>query len=109
MEQIIEFQLKGPGPQPICDHKTSSTCTPKTGYFENKTKISKKNKSSSDLLLASTYTVESKVPCFSFPDQVNYKIYPFSLLSSLSSIFSNIPLLMRQPRLLIFHSKICLI
>ena len=53
IKQIIEFQLKGAGPQPTCNPKTSSTCTPKTGYFENKTKISKKNKSSSELLLTS--------------------------------------------------------
>ena len=36
IEQIMEFQLRGPGP-PI------STCTPITGWFQDKTKISKAN------------------------------------------------------------------
>ena len=36
IEQIIEFELKGRGP-------LSRTCTPKTGYFHNKTNISKAN------------------------------------------------------------------
>ena len=35
IEQIIEFQSRGPGP-PDC------TCTPTTGYFHDKTKISRK-------------------------------------------------------------------
>ena len=36
IEQIIEFELRGPGP-------SEHTCivTPKTGYFHGKTKISK--------------------------------------------------------------------
>ena len=42
--QLIEFELKGSGPP-------DRTCNPKTGYFHCKTKISKENKSSSELLL----------------------------------------------------------
>ena len=48
IEQIIEFELRGPGPP-------GRTCNAKTGYFFGKTKISKENKSSSELLLTSTY------------------------------------------------------
>ena len=36
IEQIIEFQLRGPGPP-------GRTCTPSTGYFHDKTKISQEN------------------------------------------------------------------
>ena len=36
IEQIIELELKGLGP-------FSRTCTPKTGYFHDKPKISKAN------------------------------------------------------------------
>ena len=36
MEQIIEFELRGLGPP-------SRTCTPKPGYFHDKTKIAKAN------------------------------------------------------------------
>ena len=36
IEQIIEFQLRGPGPTPC------RTCTHTTGYFHSKTKISQK-------------------------------------------------------------------
>ena len=36
IEQIIEFKLREPGP-------LSRTCTPKPGYFHDKTKISKAN------------------------------------------------------------------
>ena len=36
IEQIIEFQWKGPGPPGL-------TCTSITGYFHDKTKISKEN------------------------------------------------------------------
>ena len=35
-EQIIEFELRGPG-------LSSRTCTPKPGYFHDRTKISKAN------------------------------------------------------------------
>ena len=36
IEKIIEFQLWGPGP-------VGRICTPTTGYFHDKTKISQKN------------------------------------------------------------------
>ena len=36
IEQNIELQLRGPGPP-------DQTCTPKTAYFQDKTKISKEN------------------------------------------------------------------
>ena len=36
IEQIIELQLRGPGPP-------GGTCTPITSYFHDKTKISKEN------------------------------------------------------------------
>ena len=36
IEQTVELQLRGPGPP-------GRTCTPVTGYFHNKTKISKEN------------------------------------------------------------------
>ena len=36
IEQIIEFELRGPGP-------TGRTCTPTTGYFHDKPKISQEN------------------------------------------------------------------
>ena len=36
IEQIVELQLRGPGPPGL-------TCTSITGYFHDKTKISKEN------------------------------------------------------------------
>ena len=36
IEQIIELQLRGPGPHGL-------TCTPIAGYFHDKTKICKEN------------------------------------------------------------------
>ena len=42
VEQIFEFELRAPGPP-------GRTCNAKTGYFLGKTKIYKKNKSSSEL------------------------------------------------------------
>ena len=36
IEQIIEHQLRGPGPP-------GRTCTPITAYFHDKTKVSKEN------------------------------------------------------------------
>ena len=45
LEQIIEFELRGPGP-PGC------TCIPTTGYFHNKTKISKRKSVSRSLFIA---------------------------------------------------------
>ena len=37
IEQIVELQLRGPGPRGL-------TCTSITGYFHDKTKISKENR-----------------------------------------------------------------
>ena len=36
IEQVIEFELRGPGPP-------NRTCTPTAGYFHDKTKISMEN------------------------------------------------------------------
>ena len=44
IEQIIEFNLRGLGP-------LNRTCTPTTGYFHVKTKISKENLQVDYLLL----------------------------------------------------------
>ena len=44
IEQIIEFKLRGLGP-------LNRTCTPTTGYFHVKTKISKENLGVDYLLL----------------------------------------------------------
>ena len=44
IEQIIELQLRGPGPP-------SRTCTPITGYVHDKTKISKENYQVNNYLL----------------------------------------------------------
>ena len=55
----IEFELKGPE---LLGH----TCNPKTGYFQDKTRISKKNRSSREILLTAEYIAESNVPCFPF-------------------------------------------
>ena len=60
IEQIIEFELTGPGPP-------GRTCNAKTGYFHDKTKISKENKSLSELLLTAKYIAEGNVPCFPTP------------------------------------------
>ena len=48
VEQIIEFELRGPGP-------LSRTCNAKLIIFMRKTKISKKNKFTSALLLTAKY------------------------------------------------------
>ena len=56
IEQIIEFELRGPVP-------LGRRCDLKTGYFHDKTKISKK-KSLSKLLFTAKYIAESNVPCF---------------------------------------------
>ena len=48
IEQIIEFELRGPGP-------SGRTCNAKTGYFHGKKKISKKNKPSCESLLTAEY------------------------------------------------------
>ena len=44
IQQIIEFELRGPGP-------SGRTCTPTTGNFTKKTKISKENLQLHDYLL----------------------------------------------------------
>ena len=44
IEQIIEFELRGPGPLKFKFNNTfTRTCTPTTGYFYEKTTISKEN------------------------------------------------------------------
>ena len=65
IEQSIEFNWGAPAP-PGC------TYNPKTGYFHDKTKISKENKSSNKILLTAKYIAESNIP--RFPS--NYQIYP---------------------------------
>ena len=50
IEQIIEFKVRSPG-------SPGRTCNAKTGYFHGKTKISKENKSSCELLLTAKHTV----------------------------------------------------
>ena len=42
IKQIIEFELRGRGP-PKFSKTFTRTCTPTTGYFYEKTKISKEN------------------------------------------------------------------
>ena len=59
-EQIIEFELKGPG-------TPARTCNSKTDYFHDKTKISKDNKFSSESLLPAKHIAEGNVPCFPSP------------------------------------------
>ena len=60
IEQIIEFESMGPGP-------SGRTCNPTTDYFYDKTKISKENKSSSELLLTAKNIAEDNVSCFPSP------------------------------------------
>ena len=48
IEQIIEFELKGLGPP-------GRTCTLTTGYFHNKTKISREKSSSESLFAAKIF------------------------------------------------------
>ena len=60
IEQIIEFELRGPWP-------SCRTCIPKTGYFQVKTNVPKENKSWSELLPTAKYIVEGNVPCFPSP------------------------------------------
>ena len=66
IEQIIEFKLSSLG-------FPGHTCNLRTGYFYDKTKTSKENKSLSELFLN---IAEGNVPNFLHLDQVNYKIYP---------------------------------
>ena len=60
IEQIIEFKMRSPG-------SPGRTCNAKTGYFHGKTKISKENKSSSELLLTTKYVADGNAFCFPSP------------------------------------------
>ena len=64
VEQIIEIESRGPGPP-------GRTCTPKTGYCHDKTKISKK-KSSSGLLFTAKMLQETMHLTFPYLDQITY-------------------------------------
>ena len=57
IEQFNEFELRCHGP-------LGRTCNSKTGYFQGKTKVSKENNSSSELLLTAKYIAEGNVSCF---------------------------------------------
>ena len=59
MEQIIEFKLSEPGPGRLC--------TPKTGYFYDKTKISKANLWVNYYLLAAKNIAGGIASCFTLP------------------------------------------
>ena len=61
-EQIIEFELPGPG-RPLVVHVSS----PKTGYFHEKIKIFKANKFSSELSFTAKNIAGSNVLCFPQP------------------------------------------
>ena len=60
IEQIVELQLRGPGPLGL-------TCTSITGYFHDKTKISKENLSSTAKMLHATMHLTSP-----YLDQITY-------------------------------------
>ena len=60
IEQFIKFELRGCGPP-------GRICNPKTGYFHGKTKISKENKLSSELLRTSKYIAVGNELCFPSP------------------------------------------
>ena len=60
IEQTIEFELKGSG-------SPGRTCNAKAGYLHGKTKIFKKTKSSSELLLTAKCFARGKVPCIPLP------------------------------------------
>ena len=62
IKQIIEFRLRGLGP-------LNRTCTPTTGYFHVKTKISKEN-FRVDYLLLKNLTPNCKIQTYFRP---NYK------------------------------------
>ena len=59
IEQIIEFQLRGPGP-------FGRTCTPITGKLHDLTKISKENLRV-DYYLLLKYCRSQEAMCFTFP------------------------------------------
>ena len=66
IEQIIEFEWRGPGP-PI------RTCTPITANFHNETKFSKK-KSSSGLFFSAKILQEAMCLTSSYLNQITHKI-----------------------------------
>ena len=72
IEKLLNLNLRALG-------RTSNpkycTCNLKTGYFQDKTKISKENKSSSELLLTSKYSAEVNVICFPSPGQSQIKSF----------------------------------
>ena len=62
IEQIIEFDLRGP--EPLC-----RTCTPKPGYFHDKTKISQAN---TWVIIYCQIIVGGNVPCFFHLGQLSH-------------------------------------
>ena len=65
IQQIIEFELKGPG-------LSGRTCTSITAYFHDKTKISKENFRVDYYLLLNI--AGGNVPYFPYLGQITYKI-----------------------------------
>ena len=62
IEQIIEFELRGPEPPGrIC------SLLLKTGYFHDKTKMLKANLQTSELVFAAKNIAEGNVPCYPTP------------------------------------------
>ena len=66
IEQIIEFELRGLGP-------LNRTCTPTTGYFHVKTKISKENLRVDYLLLKYLQKFNPKLQKLQTYFRPNYK------------------------------------
>ena len=67
IEQIIEFELSGPGPHKFKFNITfTRTCTPTTGYFYEKNK-NLYGKSSSGLLFTAEILQEAKYLNFPLP------------------------------------------
>ena len=66
IEQIVELQWKGPGPPGL-------TCTSITGYFHDKTKISKENPRVGFHLLLKCCTIHN-APYFPYLDQITCKL-----------------------------------
>ena len=60
IEQIIELELRGPGP-------LGRTGNPKTTYFYDKTLKSKIGRENLLVNFASKYTAEGNAPCFPAP------------------------------------------
>ena len=67
IKQIIEFELRGPGPR-------GCTCNPKTGYFCDKTKVSKANLQANYYLLRKILRKAMHLASLHL-DKVNYKIF----------------------------------